>query len=141
MQMLGMTEVNPHMYDETPHSSIIKESGVIDRSNFEPCYAVRMVGKNKFHCEYNLLRSGDQLMVNSSQIYPINRDPALAGDTNVKNYAERQRVIIELDRKDLEKGVIKPKFVVPPTVELHIKPDWGKIAIQARDGKTMDFFG
>lgn len=141
MQMLGMAEINPHMNDEASSSAIIKESGVLDRSNFEPCYAVRLVGKNKFHCEYDLLRSGDQLMINSSQIYPINRDPSLAGDATVKNYAERQRVIIELDRKDLEKGVIKPKFVVPPTVELHIKPDWGKIAVQAREEKTMDFYG
>jgi hypothetical protein len=48
-------------------------------------------------------------------------------------------VSIELDRKDLEKGIIKPKLITPPTVELHIKPDWGKLAMLNQEGKLNDF--
>jgi hypothetical protein len=131
---------NPKLGKDGGPSAIVKESNAMGgRSNFENVYTLRDAPNNKVICEYDFVRIGDQLMINGNTFIPINRDLKLRGDASFENYTERRKVSIELDRKDLEKGVIKPKFITPPTIELHIKPDWGKLAILAKEGRLNDF--
>lgn len=141
MEAYAQRAYNPLLGEEGDGPSwMFRESQALGgRSNFDYAYTLRNAPNNKVICEYDLFRVGDQVMVNGRSIFPINRDATLSGDVSNQNYAERQRVAIELDRKDLEKGIIKPKFITPPTVELHIKPDWGKIALLAKESKLSEF--
>jgi hypothetical protein len=141
MTAFGAEAYNPKVdKDGNGPSVMIKESNAFGpRTNFESTYTLISAPNNKVICDLNFMRVGDQLLINGNTICPINRDHKLSGNVSATNYAERHRVSIELDRKDLEKGIIKPKFIIPPTVELHIKPDWGKAATLQKDGQLNDF--
>ena len=86
-------------------------------------------GSDKVTVTYDLYLKADSAK-SSFETFPVNRDHKLTGDIDLSNYGIHQRASIELDMKDLENGIINPTMADKPMIELHIKPDWGLMAVE-----------
>lgn len=95
-------------------------------------YIASMTSPNTIEVTYDFYTKADQMLVGSSFL-PVNRDHKLSGDVSPANYAVHQRATVELSIDDLKNGVVNPKMVVKPMIEMHVKPDWGKIKTEQED--------
>ena len=96
-------------------------------------YSVTQKGADKLEVSYNFFFKAEEFFTMGMRTYPVNRDSKLAGDVNTFNYGVHQKVTTEYDVKDLQNGIINPKLVGKPMIEMHLKPDWGKIAMQTQE--------
>jgi hypothetical protein len=96
-------------------------------------YSVTQKGADKLEVSYNFFFKAEELFTMGMRTYPVNRDNKLAGDISTVNYGVHQKVTAEFDVKELQNGIINPKLVGKPMIEMHLKPDWGKIAMQIEE--------
>lgn len=129
---------NLYHQDFEKDAVFLRDGGTTDKpldeldQNLE--YTVTMTSPDTLSVTYDLYVKADQMVI-GGEMFPINRDHKLAGNVSPINYGIHQKTAVELKIDDLKKGFVNPKMLGKPMIEMHVKPDWGRIAVEQQESE------